>query len=163
MKTRAGRVALLTVGVTPAAGGCSSDTADGKSTAGAAAGASKSAASKSAEPSGALVKWAGHMCEATERFRTMKADRAIGVKALADPLGDAPVGAELVAIGAWKVRVSLSETKGTVRNNDPEGAVGEVWTGAGGGGAFGEPDGRELTIKAVAVDKNGAVLKFRTK
>lgn len=297
---RMGRVAaLLTVGVALTVGGCSSDTAEeGKGSAGR---ASEPAASKSAGPSGALVKWAGHMCEATERFRTLKADSAIGIKGIADPLNDTPVGAELIAIGylqdtsssldevakglhrvrpsgiaaadrlhdglteevarvqpmvtgltgsgahtglsedsvdraervgkliaslrmpkpdltavaaeepklstayrtaprcappeplpeaadgtnigackdgtceilvtkqvhltvgGWKVRVSLSETKATVRNNDPDGAVGEVSLASGGTGAFGEADGKELTIKALAVDKDGAVLKFRAK
>lgn len=57
----------------------------------------------------------------------------------------------------------LSKTRATVRNNDPAGVVGEVWLTAGGIGSFGEADGGELAIKAVAVDKDGAVLKFRTK
>ncbi|MET9557211.1 hypothetical protein [Streptomyces sp. NPDC006645] len=68
-----------------------------------------------------------------------------------------------LAIGEWKVRASLSETKATVRNNDPGGAVGEVWLTDGGTGSFGEADGRELAFNAVAIDKDGAVLKFRTK
>ncbi|MFE3119160.1 hypothetical protein [Streptomyces niveus] len=303
MKTRMGCVALLTVGVTLAAGGCSSDTADGEGSAGTAESAPKSTEPASAGPSQALVKWAGDMCEATERFKTTKANSAIGIKGIADPLNEAPIGAELIAIGylwdtsssldkvakglanvgarssgiatadrlhdrmtkevarvrpmvtaltgsgprtgtgedsvgraervgeliaslrmpepdltalaarqpklsaayrtapecapperlptaadgtdagacedgaceilvrkqthlaigEWQVRVSLSETKATVRNNDPAGAVGEVWLTAGGTGSFGEADGRELAIKAVAVGKDGAVLKFRTK
>ncbi|MFG2550159.1 hypothetical protein [Streptomyces sp. NPDC048581] len=67
-----------------------------------------------------------------------------------------------LTVGAWKLRVSLTETKATVRNNDPGGAVGETSLASGGSGTFGDKNG-ELTVKAVAVNKDGAVLSFRTK
>ncbi|QKW53640.1 hypothetical protein [Streptomyces buecherae] len=67
-----------------------------------------------------------------------------------------------VTVGVWKVRVSLTETKATVRNLGAVGGVGETTLGAGGAGSFGD-NGAELTIKAVAVSHKGAVLKFSTK
>ncbi|SDN25591.1 hypothetical protein SAMN04487981_104228 [Streptomyces sp. cf386] len=67
-----------------------------------------------------------------------------------------------LTVGAWRLRVSLTETKATVRNNDPDGAVGETSLAAGGSGTFGDKNG-EVTVKAVAVNKDGAVLSFRTK
>lgn len=66
-----------------------------------------------------------------------------------------------LTVGAWKLRVSLTETKATVRNNDPDGAVGETSLATGGSGTFGDGKG-ELTVTAVAVHKDGAVLRFRT-
>ncbi|MFE6622898.1 hypothetical protein [Streptomyces sp. NPDC057740] len=295
------RVALLTAGVALVVSGCSSDTADGAGSAGAAATASRPAASKVAEPSRALVKWAGQMCEATELFETMRTDSAIGVEDISDPPADALIGAEFTAmgylwdtsssldevvegldavrpsgiaaadrlhgdlskevarvrpkvtalsdssehtspaedsvdraervgrliaslkipepdlaavaaqepklsaaygaapecappgplpkaadgtdlgacadgaceilvtkkvhlrVGAWKVRVSLTETKATVRNDGSEGGVGEIWLSTGGTGTFGEGGGDELTAKAIAVNRDGAVLNFRAK
>lgn len=67
-----------------------------------------------------------------------------------------------LTVGAWRLRVSLTETEATVRNNDPDGAVGETSLSSGGSGTFGDANG-ELTVKAVAVNKDGAVLNFRTK
>ncbi|MGI5197741.1 hypothetical protein ACQEVY_29615 [Streptomyces sp. CA-288835] len=63
------------------------------------------------------------------------------------------------AVAAWNLRVSLTETKATVRNNDPEGATGEFTLAAGGSGTFGS-GGDLLTVHAVAVNEDGAVLKF---
>ncbi|NEY30711.1 hypothetical protein GTU99_00575 [Streptomyces sp. PRKS01-65] len=65
-------------------------------------------------------------------------------------------------VGGWRLRVSPTQTKVTVRNDDPAGAVGEIMLATGGSGTFGEGDGDELTVKAVAVNKDGAVLKFRS-
>ena len=301
MKTGMGLVALLTAGVALVVSGCSSDTADDDGSAGGAASASRSTASKSAEPSRALVKWAGQMCEATELFETMKTNSAIGVEDISDPPADALIAAELTAmgylwdtsssldqvaegldalrpsgiaaadrlhdnlskevarvrpkvtdltdssrhtspaedsvdraervgkliaslkvpepdlaavaaqdpqlsaayetapecapsgplpkaadgtdvgackdgaceilvtkkvhlmIGPWKVRVSLTETKATVRNDGSKGGVGEIWLSTGGTGKFGERGGDEFTVKAIAVNKDGAVLKLHAK
>ncbi|MEU6711042.1 hypothetical protein ABZ897_06135 [Nonomuraea sp. NPDC046802] len=66
-----------------------------------------------------------------------------------------------LVVGQWKLRVSLTETKATVRNNDPGGAAGESTLAAGGTATFGEGND-ELIVQAVAVNKDGAVLKFHT-
>ncbi|MFJ7236295.1 hypothetical protein ACIQWB_04040 [Streptomyces olivaceus] len=67
-----------------------------------------------------------------------------------------------LVVGAWQVSVSLTETKATVRNSGAKGAVAEAWMSTGGTGTFGE-GGDELIVKAIAVNKDGAVLTFRTK
>ncbi|WP_141662793.1 hypothetical protein [Streptomyces sp. Wb2n-11] len=301
MKAGVGRVAVLTVGVALAVGGCSSDTRDGDGSAGPAASASRSAAPRSTAPDRALVKWADRMCEATQLFETMKTDSAGEVKEITDPPEDALIAPEFIAVGylqgassspdevtqalanvrpsgiaaadrlhdslakeigriqpkvaeltgssaftspaedsvdraervgrlieslkmpkpglptvaakepklsaayraapkcappeplpgaadgtdagackdgacgilvtkqvdvvvgVWKLRVSLTKTKATVRNSGPKGGVGEVGLGAGGTGSFGEAGGGKVTVKAVAVNEDGAVLKFSTK
>lgn len=299
VKTGAGRVALLAAGVALAVGGCSPDTADRDGPSGTAASTSRSTASKSVEPSRALVRWTGRMCKVTDLFQTVKTNGAKGIEEITDPPEDALIGIEFTAmgylwdtsssldeiakglddvrpsgitaadrlhdslvkevervrpkvaeltdssahtspaedsvdraervgaliaslkmpepdlpavvaeepelsaayriapecappkplpaaadgtdagackdgtceilvtkrahlvVGGWKLRVSLTETKVTVRNNDPGGAVGEITLATGGSGTFGEGDGDELTVRAIAVDKDGAVLKFR--
>ncbi|WP_033328916.1 hypothetical protein [Streptomyces yerevanensis] len=64
-----------------------------------------------------------------------------------------------VVVGGWNLRVSLTETKATVLNNGPRGGVGQFTLGADGTGTFGSR-GDRLTIHAVAVNEDGAVLKF---
>ncbi len=96
VKSGMGRVAVLTVGVALAIGGCSADTDDGGDSAGSTANASKSA-SKSAGPDRALVKWADRMCKATELFETMKTDSADEIKEITDPPGDALLSPEVTA------------------------------------------------------------------
>ncbi|MGW0549490.1 hypothetical protein [Streptomyces altiplanensis] len=104
VKTGAGHVAMLTVGVALAVGGCSSDTRDGDGSAGPAASASRSAApkptaSRSTAPNRALVEWADQMCEATQLFETMKTDSAGEVEEITDPPEDALIASEFIAMG----------------------------------------------------------------
>lgn len=66
-----------------------------------------------------------------------------------------------LTVGGWRMRVSLAGTKAKVRSIEPDGGVGEVTLATGGHGTFGEAN-RELTVKAVAVNEDGAVLQFYT-
>ncbi|RBQ19408.1 hypothetical protein DP939_15945 [Spongiactinospora rosea] len=68
-----------------------------------------------------------------------------------------------LVVRGWTLRVSLTEDKATVRNHDADGAVGEISMAAGGRGTFADGNGAEVTIRAVAVNKDGAVLKIRAK
>jgi hypothetical protein len=300
VKTGVGHVVIWTVGVALAIGGCASDREDVGRSAERAAGASKSDGARSAAANQALVKWADHMCEATELFETMKKESAGAVEEITDPPEDALIAPEFTAmsylpstssslnevaqrladvqpsgitaadrlhdslakevqrvqpkvtgltdsseftspaedsvdraehvgklieslktpmpdlaavvaeepklsaayrrapkcappeplpkaadgtdigackdgscevlvteqvdvvVGAWKLRVSPMETKVMVRNGGPKGGVGETGLGAGGTGSFGEANGDKVTVRAVAVDGDGAVLKFST-
>ncbi|MEU4894851.1 hypothetical protein AB0B12_19775 [Streptomyces sp. NPDC044780] len=64
---------------------------------------------------------------------------------------------------AWRVRVSLTETKAKVSNGGPEGGAGQLTLTSGGTGSFGDAGGDTVTVRAVAVTGDGAVLRFSTK
>ncbi|MFJ9885404.1 hypothetical protein ACIQRW_06050 [Streptomyces sp. NPDC091287] len=67
-----------------------------------------------------------------------------------------------VVVGPWKLRVSLMGTKVVVRNGGPKVVGGEVGLGVGGTGSFGEASGDKVTVRAVVVDGDSAVLEFGT-
>ncbi|WP_030573472.1 hypothetical protein [Streptomyces aureocirculatus] len=67
-----------------------------------------------------------------------------------------------LVVDGWDLRVSRTQTKATVHNSGSKGGVGQIWLSAGGNGTFSEKGGDELTFKAVVVNKDGAVLKFRS-
>lgn len=65
-----------------------------------------------------------------------------------------------VLANGMKLHISVKDLRVTVSTDYPSGGSGESSFSAGGGTGFGTPDGREVNIKGVAVNKDGAVLKF---
>ncbi|MER5218823.1 hypothetical protein [Streptomyces flaveus] len=66
-------------------------------------------------------------------------------------------------VGDWNPHVTVKDSTVTITHSGSSGFVSTMSFGDGGGGAFSTAGGKETTVDAIAVNKDGAVLKFSTK